>query len=545
MSIQREIANRIEPVIGTFSCEGFHVVKNKTQEGKADANSARGSPYIWAREKILNAIGWINTTAKERLYFFIWVAGILLLILPRMIDINNFVDSDEAFSILLARQNFGDFMTGAIEDRPHPPLHVLMLFVIAHLHLDTALFGRVFGIAGSIAGFFILARVVFRTTASMPVAIAVLLVFAFSDFFLYRSTTIRPYSIIIPLGCVQLYFFVSMLREATTVSRKLSISHSGLRWWTVSSVFLMWAQYLSVPVTGTEFLILALFLDRAAIVRIIAVLAAAALGLAFWYYLGSVNAPSLTETWWATHRPGAREFIYTVLTFFGAAPVSAMWLGALFAFIYANALFKWRFLERFEMALAAVVFVPLVAIFLLSALGPLNVFAQRHFIIPALALVVLTCSLTRLMHRGIQWVCLSLIVAWAASSLPLGLPRFSKPPFEEIVASLAARDIKRVYTTGWEFHGLSYYAGSKFDVRTLAPPMSAAAVPIDDNTGFVCRPGKCRSIFDAVGSSGIRVCGRSVKWNMRNYVLSEELWFFFPATKLRAGEICNEEFLAR
>jgi len=226
--------------------------------------------------------------------------------------------------------------------------------------------------------------------------------------------------------------------------------------------------------------------------------------------------------------PARRKRVHFYRTdFFGAAPVSAMWLGALFAFIYANALFKWRFLERFEIALAAVVFVPLVAIFMLSALGPLNIFAQRHFIIPALAFVVLTCSLTRLMHRGVQWICLSLVVAWAASSLPLGLPRFSKPPFDEIVASFVARDIKRVYTTGWEFHGLSYYAGSKIDVITLDPPMSAAAVPIDDNTGFVCRPGKCRSIFDAVRSSGIRVCGQSVKWNMRNYVLSEDLWFFF------------------
>ncbi|MEO8408548.1 MAG: hypothetical protein ABI476_08985, partial [Oxalobacteraceae bacterium] len=134
----------------------------------------------------MSAIGRINTTARERAYFT-WSIGILLLILPRMIDVNSFVDSDEAFSILLARQNFGDFVTGAIGDRPHPPLHVFLLFIIAHLHLDTALFGRVFGIAGSIAGFFILSRMVFKKTASMTVAMAVLLVFAFSDFFLYRS----------------------------------------------------------------------------------------------------------------------------------------------------------------------------------------------------------------------------------------------------------------------------------------------------------------------------------------------------------------------
>jgi hypothetical protein len=469
--------------------------------------------------------------------------GLLILILPRLVDINHFIDSDEAFSILLARHDFTEFAGAAIQDRPHPPLHVFLLFIITHLYLDTALLGRLLGITGSVVGFYFIARMAFRETKSEYVAIAVLLIFAFSNFFLYYSTVIRPYSIIIPLACGQLYFFISMVSDAHACDSKVSISNPALRWWTLFSVLLMCTQYLSIPVTATEFLMILPLMDRQAIMRSVSILSVAVLGLACWYYLGSLNSPSLTEAWWVKEKPSLREFVYLMLLFFGAAPVSVMWLGAVLALVYANALFKWRQLKAFDMALTVVVLAPLGLVFMLSVLGPLNIFAQRQFIAPALALVILTCSLTRLMHRAMQSVCLVLIVVWAASSLPMGLPRFSKPPFDEIAASLAARGVQRVYTTNWEFSGLSFYAGSRFGVTNLSIAKQDLDSKIEPGAGFVCRPDKCLLIYAAIRSSGAHICSRRLRWNMNNYALSQNVLIFFPFTGLRADETCSDEFL--
>jgi hypothetical protein len=491
-------------------------------------------------------MNWAGAGASGRQGVYLYLTGLLgmvFLLAPRMVDVGGFIDSDEAFSVLLAQQDFSIFASGAIADRPHPPLHIFLMYLIAHLHLDTALLGRVLGIAGSAAGFFLLARMALRETKSAAISIAVLLVFALSDFFVYRSMTIRPYSIIIPLGCAQLYFFVSMLHQARDLGRKVPAGAAALRWWLASSVLLMSTQYLSVPVTGTEFLILAAFVERHALLRALAVLAGAATCLAAWYYLGSMSGPSLTATWWATGKPGAREFVYNLLTFFGSAPVSAMWLGMLLTLIYLNALRKWRLLETYELALAAVVLAPLVAVFTLSLLGPLNIFAQRQLIVPALALVVLTCSLTRLLQRGPQWSCLFLIVVWAAASLPMGLPRFSKPPFGQITDALAARGIQKVYSTKWELTGLRYYAGSRFDVTALSEQGGAIVGKFDRTTGFVCRPNKCALIARAIRSSGMRMCGQRIEWNMINYAFSAQVLVFFPAALLRPAEECAGDFL--
>jgi hypothetical protein len=469
-----------------------------------------------------------------------WFLAILLLILSRMIDINSFVDSDEAFSILLARHDFLDFTKEALQDRPHPPLHVLLLFIIAHLHLDIALFGRIFGILGSFIGIYLLTRMAFRETRSNAIAITILLVFALSNFFIYRSTVIRPYSIIIPLGCTQLYSFISMMRNAITSGKKISFGSSALRWWVAASMLLMWTQYLSLPITGVQFLILAMLLDRPALIRIMAILATTALGIAGWFYLGSLGVPNLTETWWVTEKPRAIDVGYAMLFFFGVAPISGIWLATLFSLVYANAVFKWRGITRIELALAAVTFVPIAAVFVLSEFGSLNIFAQRHFIVPALAFVVLTCSLTRLLQRWLQLASLFLIVAWSASSLPMGLPRFSKPPLEDIASSFAARGVKRIYTTSWEFHGLLYYAANRFDVRQLPAGLPMPTAEIAPGAGFVCRPDKCRAMADAMRLSGASMCTQRIKWNMVNYVYSQELWVFFPAASLQPKEQCEK-----
>lgn len=472
----------------------------------------------------------------------VWLLGLLILILPRMIDVNHFFDSDEASSLLLARRDLADFVKAAIQDRPHPPLHVFLLFIITHLHLDTALIGRLFGIVGSVAGFYFIVRMTLKETKSEFVAIAVLLIFAFSHFFLYFSTVVRPYSLIIPLGCGQLYFFVSMVRNNAAGSGQISIGNPALRGWTLCSVLLTFTQYLSVPVTGTEFLMILPLLDRKAITRSMLILVVAALGLAYWYYLGSLNTPSLTEAWWVKDKPDLRGLVYIMLLFFGAAPISVTWLGAVLVLVYGNALFKWRLLKAFDVALAAVVLLPVGATFIFSVLGPLNILAQRQLIVPALALVVLTCSLTRFMHRWMQNVCLVLIVVWAASSLPMGLPRFSKPPFDEIAASFAARGVKRVYTTSWEFSGLSLYAGSRFGV-TIVPTTRPGLDEIETDAGFICRPDKCAAIHAAIRSSGARVCSRSLRWNMDNYAFSQTVLMLFPSTSLRPAEICSDAFL--
>jgi len=473
-----------------------------------------------------------------------WLLGMLLLLLPRLIDVNAYIDSDEASSVLLASNHFGDFIAKALKDRPHPPLHVLFLHTLAQLRLDTALLGRLVGIAGSIAGFGLMARMILRETTSTVIMISSMLMFAFSSYFLYLSTTIRPYSLIIPLGCAQLYFFISMLGAARESGQKISSADARLRGWLIFSILLTCTQYLSVPVTGTEFILLTTVLNRQALVRAIVLPGLAVLALAIWYYLGSLNSPSLTATWWVTEKPDAREYIYTLLTFFGAAPASALWLGAVLALVYLNALRQWRLLTACDGALAAVALVPTLAVFLLSSLGPLNIFAQRQLIVPAVALVVLTCALTRLMRRPWQMSCLVLIVAWAASSLPMGLPRYSKPPLAQMAASFARHGVKLVYTTSWEYSGLRYYGGRRFEVVALSPPLAVPGGEPSGEVGFVCRPGKCDAIASFIRASGLRVCGQRFRWNMVNYALAGEVLVFLPAAAtLRAGDTCDASLL--
>ena len=454
-------------------------------------------------------------------------------------DLNHYIDSDEAFSVLLARQDWSTFITGAIRDRPHPPLHGMLLYLIGQLHLDIAVCGRILGVSASITGFLLLTRMVWQQTACRMLAATVLLVFGFSSFFVYRSLTIRPYSIIIGLGSVQLYFFMAMLTQASGRNTKIMPGDPALRWWLLSSVLLAGAQYLSAPVTAAQCLMLFACLQREAGKRLIAVFSIAVLALLFWYYLGSVDAPGLTETWWVTAPPGGRQLMFTMLTFFGLAPISALWLAALLAMIYSNAMWHWRALEVSDWALAGVALAPVLAIFIISRLGPLNLFAQRQLMVPALAFVILTCTLTRFMPRMPQWSCLFLIIAWAASSLPMGLPRFSKPPFEAMANVFAAHHVQQVLASSWELPGLRYYARSRF-VVTGWPAKTATAASFTPGTGFVCRPEKCGAVAHAIRHSSVRMCAQALAWNMMNYQLSGQVLFFLPQALLNPGETCAD-----
>ena len=408
--------------------------------------------------------------------------------LLRLYDIGYSFDSDEAFSVSLASGSLGQVLAASLQDAPHPPLHNLLLYIWMQLFGTSEVAVRSLSVACSL-GFLFLAYRLFRRFLPVGLALGALLLVALSPLFVQYGQWARPYAVIALLSVANLLAFFRVL-DAPDDSKRRTV-------WMLSGIFLIYSQYIAglVILLETGFLIVRartkwrgwLAAGLAGPVLILPWMVAA-MGQA----LAESKDPLPSISWMPAPTPGELAWFFTAL--FGDPPgVRQVWLLGLLALLvlaYLKAQLPGKRLPAEHVFFLLLGLAIPVFVWVISALGPKPVFAQRQLLGSALALAVLTGFALASLPRLAAMLTLAVLTLWTAAALPSAFPRTFKPPWRDIAAQLD-RELgsERIITQEvWVRNPLRWYRQSG-EVEHWEDSSPGA-----DRFLFICRPGQCSRI---------------------------------------------------
>ncbi len=399
----------------------------------------------------------------------------------RMVQITYNFDLDELFSARLAAQPFGEVIRQSLADRPHPPLHYLLLSLWVRAFGAAEVSVRTFSILCS-AAFLVVAHRLLRRLMPPGPALGTLGILAISPFFVYYGQQARAYSLIALLSAVNLLAFLRLL-DAPGDRRRAVV-------WAASCALLAWSQYLAVLAVVVQIAVLlpgqprrdqtALLCGGALAVATVLPWLVAAMG-------GQIlrRTDPLPSIGWL-ERPKPQDLAWFYIRVFGELPgVQARWLAlavaALAAAYYATRVR--RGLSRPVLALTVMGLGVPLAVWALSVYGPKPVFVERQLIGSALAFVGLVGLWAAGQHRWLGGAILAGALAWEAAAVPAAFPVHSKPPWRAVAAYLDAHYPGRpvLATEDWVASPLSYYR-RRGEVRLARRPLSEPAL-------LLCRRG--------------------------------------------------------
>ncbi len=321
--------------------------------------------------------------ARERwlLVFLVIVACAI-----RLVQAGYSFDTDEVFSVRLASRPFTEVVDGALWDRSHPPLHVLLLHFWLQAFGVGEIAARSLSVLFSVV-FLFSAYAVARRVAGPLVAAGSLLLIAVSPFFVYYGQQARPYSLIAAMSALNLLLFMRAM-DRPAESR-------GWFAWAASVVGLVYTQYMGVLLLGVEALIALACLRRVAIWPL-SLLAAAVLTISPWVWaaMGSHvtegSNPLDLISWMIVPGPSALGF--QLVTPLGEGPLraSGLLLFVLAVLVPGGALLVRR--RQFDaqrlLILLGAVGTPIL-LFAIARLSNSPIFAPRQLIGASFCLLVL------------------------------------------------------------------------------------------------------------------------------------------------------------
>jgi mannosyltransferase len=441
------------------------------------------------------------TTALGRIELLIVLLALILGVALRLIHGGFSLDTDEAFSAGLASQPFPAMIQGALEDRTHPPLHLLLLHGWFQLFGTSEAAARALSLC-AFAGFILVAGRILRRYATGFVLGGALLLFAVSPLYVYYGAMVRPYALV-------------MLTSALVFERYLALvddPHDRARRWTwaLACGLAMATQYLAAPLIGAC-VVAALTRGRRVAVPAIAFGAAGALAVAPWLVVAMLPAsggkplaeliqwmgkPSLDGFVWfyasAFGVPtwGRLAYVLLIVLVLACLPLADAARGSVAPGAAGRAAAGVDPRRRHDVLLwALVAFVlPLVA-FLVSVLSSYTVFVTRQLLGSQFALVMLLVLGLRLVPRPAAAGAIVALLGWTAGSTQYSLPVYTRPDWREVAA--AVRDSGRPFVAGelWVQWPLEHYVGSP----ALRVGQDLDRVPADDFV-IVCREPGCTEI---------------------------------------------------
>jgi uncharacterized membrane protein len=422
---------------------------------------------------------------------------LLIAVAARSVDITHYLDGDELFSIKLASAPFGDMVNRSLADRPHPPLHYFLLYLLFHAFSPDLMLARSLSVLASslgvIAGWLAL-RPSLRNGLSSAGLAATL---AIGSYFVYFGQQARPYALIFLAATINLWAFLRLItleRPAPPGGRKHLLTREGVGW-VLSYLMLAYAQYFSAVFLALEAGILFFYLRRHAWPLVIAGGAAGA-SILPWMAVAFSSTLALQQLTWIGP-PSFADVGWYLIAIIGFPPaipgkILIIGLGASFlpAILYVAKQGIRR--ARIEFALLLLAAVPPAIAFGTSHVAAVSIWANRQLMLSVIATVMaLFLSLDRL-PPGVRRVASVLVLAWVVSGAPDAWPRYSKPPFEQIAETLVAADAKVVVGEDeWIVDPLRYYGEAlPFAVVTAGDRNG------DGEDAWVCRVERC-SRFDA------------------------------------------------
>jgi hypothetical protein len=422
--------------------------------------------------------------SRRQVWESMGVLGVVTVgIAARATELGYGFDGDEMFSVKLASAGFGQVIEASLRDQPHPPLHNILLYVWMRAFGTSPDSARALSLVCS-AVFLVGAYYLLRRFVPVVHALAMTSVLAVSPYFVYFGQQARGYSLLACMSVASLLTFFR-LAENVAVPGRLAV-------WAVTCALLPYSEYFGMLIVLLEVAYALAVLPNGLRIAAVGLLSAGFVAPWLLFAIGRAVARGLDPlpqiTWMGP--PTVSNLAWFYLDLFGEQ-WRVRWLCLLLAvpFVaYVWRAFKSRSIPPEQGLLAAVAIGVPITVFVASVLGPKPVFAERQLIGSAAAfVVVLAVAVTSLPRRLAVAAELGLIV-WTVASLPHAFPHNTKPPWQDIAASLdrdfASRSI--VAAEPWVSLPLQFYrVGSTRSWDDLSEAERRQPIL------YVCRPLNC------------------------------------------------------
>jgi uncharacterized membrane protein len=367
---------------------------------------------------------------RVELSLFFWcivIGGILL----RLYQINYNLDGDEIFSVKATSNSFSHMMEVSIQDRPHPPLHNILLFFWIKVFGSSEVSVRMLSVLASFFFLLILYRLALLLMPKWS-ALFVLSICSFSSFFVYYGQQARPYSLACLFTILSVYLLFKNQIKSSTVNVVLYF---------FSCAALVYTQYIGVLILLPQ-LVAVVFLKTPEQRRLLFYGLAGTLSIVFWILFCSINAPitkGIIERVAWIEKPTVFNFVglYIVAPFSlsgfssikSTIKVLVPLIALIIALIMSFMIIKHQDVNRRNIILlsALALFGPVVAL-TVSHYGPVSIWAPRQMI-GSIIFFVYLIGLALALFRGWLRILLGLtLVVWCILNVPNAFPENSKPP---------------------------------------------------------------------------------------------------------------------
>ena len=426
-------------------------------------------------------------------YKFGWeqIALIIIILIglaARLHEVRYNFDGDEIFSVRLASKEFPEVIAASLQDRPHPPLHNVLL------HFWMKAFGAaegaarglsiVFSIAFLLASYGLLGRLL------RPwLALGVLMIFSLSPLFVYYGQQARPYSLIAFFSAANLLAFVRVL-ESPQGRGRLAV-------WAILCAFLLYSQYLAILFIAFQISV-AVFQLRSGRLKIIAYGAAGCAAIAPWFIAaiaGAAGGDPLPHISWMGP-PTLMSLVWYYVSLVGNSPklpgYGLVVLLAVPCIAYVRHVATSRNLPAEHLLLFLIGIGLPAVVYIVSVWGPKPVFASRQLLGAGIAFVAAIGLCLATLPRSLAAGFLLALLAWSVISLPEAFPHKTKPPWRGVATQIDAQygSMEVVALEDWVGQPLDYYRRSG-PVRVWK---ELTELERGERLLFVCRPHQCSDV---------------------------------------------------
>jgi uncharacterized membrane protein len=408
----------------------------------------------------------------------------------RLHEVNYNFGGDEIFSVKLASKQFAEMISGSLQDRPHPPLHIVLLHLWMKAFGASEVSARALSVLFS-GVFLLMSYVLLRRSVPPWLALGVLSILALSPLFVHLGQQARPYALIAFLSMVNLLAFIQVL-EVPGERRRVVI-------WATSCGLLLYAQYMAMLLIAFQ-ICFALIYSRSQRLMILAYGSVGSALILPWLVAAmggaiSSGADPLPHISWIGP-PTPSDFVGFYVSVFGHVPgLQTHWLLILLAVLgaaYMRRLAASRNLPADHLLLFLLGFgLPTVA-YVMSVWGPKPIFAYRQLLGAGIAFVATTGLCIATLPRSLAGVFLLALLAWTAAALPAAFPHNVNAPWRDVAAQIDDQYSSMIVVTqeGWVSRPLAFYrrAGS---VRLWSELTEHEK---SDKLLFACRPRRCSDV---------------------------------------------------
>lgn len=390
-------------------------------------------------------------------------ALIFVFIAVRLANLTTFcLDSDEVFSVRIARLGWGAMLDAAARDAVHPPLFYALLKVWIHIGGESRLWLRMLPLAFSLAAapvFLALCRELRLSRAQTALAFLFL---AVNPYQVFHSQYVRMYSLAFLLSLCSLAAFVRF-------------ANTGRRAWLLdaANLLLVYTHYFGWLLVGAELLYLAVShrarLRRAALGAGFVALGAAPWLVAAWRGAMAKGGLAVNLHWIA--RPGPAQFVWYFAGLNGPIRPYIVAIALIPAFV-AVLVFGLRAAESRRTAfLLTLAFVPPVAAFVISNMAAESIWGSRYLIVAAAPYFILLALALDALPGRIRKPALWGVLAFLA----YGAVQLSIWPEPRVDIESVARRIEAAETA----------AGQRITVYSMDRPLAYTLAYFFEHSAFI------------------------------------------------------------